>query len=147
MKVGDVMTRGVELVPPDATVQEAAVSMADLDVGAVLVGSEGAVEGVLTDRDIILRVVVEGLDSATIPVRDVMSSSRLFACKEDETVESAFRKMSEHQVRRLPVFDAGGRLTGIVTLGDLTRIERDPGQALEALRTISEPHRSPKARA
>jgi CBS domain-containing protein len=141
------MTRGVELVPPDATIQEAAVSMADLDVGAVLVGSEGAVEGVLTDRDIILRVVVEGGDPAGVRVRDVMSSSRLFTCREDEAIESAFHKMSEHQVRRLPVFDGAGRLTGIVTLSDLTRIERNPGEALEALRTISEPHRRRKARA
>lgn len=141
------MTRGVELVRPDATIQEAAVTMADLDVGAVLVGSGGAVEGVLTDRDIILRVVVEGHHPASVRVREVMSSSRLFTCHEDEPIDAAFQRMSEHQVRRLPVFDGDGRLMGIVTLGDLTRIERNPGEALEALRTISEPHRSRKARA
>jgi CBS domain-containing protein len=146
MKVGDVMTTGVELVSPEATIQEAAVCMAELDVGAILVGADGKVEGVLTDRDVLLRVVVAGSDPKSVRVRDVMSSERLFTCRDDDGIEAAFHKMSEHQVRRLPVYDQEGRLKGIVTLGDLTRMEHDPGQALEALRMIAEPHRS-KARA
>ncbi|MFP5407496.1 MAG: CBS domain-containing protein, partial [Gammaproteobacteria bacterium] len=104
MKVADVMSRGVELVSPDATVQEAATRMAEDDVGAVLVGTDDRLEGVLTDRDIILRVVVDGRDARSVLVRNVMSST-LFACRESDTVEDAFREMSERQVRRLPVFD------------------------------------------
>lgn len=140
MRVADVMTRDLELVSPDATIQDAAVRMAEADIGAVLVGSDEALEGVLTDRDIILRVVVEGLDSTRVRVREVMSST-LFNCREDDTVDSAFRQMSEHQVRRLPVFDENDQLSGIVTLSDLSRLERDPQMSAEVLREIAEPHR------
>jgi CBS domain-containing protein len=134
------MSRGVELVSPDVTVQEAATRMAEDDVGAVLAGTDDKPEGILTDRDIILRVVVDGLDSTKLRVRDVMSST-LFTCREEDSVEDVFREMSERQVRRLPVFDQDGRLSGIVTLGDLGRLERDGRLASEALREIAEPHR------
>jgi CBS domain-containing protein len=140
MKVADVMTRGVELVSPDATVQEAAVRMAEADVGAVLIGSDDKLEGILTDRDIILRVVVDGRDSTSTRVGEVMSST-LFSCLEEDKVDAAFREMSERQVRRLPVYDADGNLTGIVTLSDLSRLERDPQMTSEVLREIAEPHR------
>lgn len=140
MKVGDVMTRGVEPISPEATIQQAAVCMAEHDIGAILVGSPEAIEGIITDRDILFRVVVEGRSAQSVRVREIMSSS-LFTCREDDPVELAFREMSEHQIRRLPVLDDDGHLVGIVTLGDLARRERDPQEALEALRTISEPHR------
>ena len=140
MQVAEVMSRGVDLVSPDATVQEAATRMAENDVGAVLVGKEDALEGILTDRDILLRAVVDGRDVTRVPVRDVMSST-LYTCREDDTIEDAFRQMRERQVRRLPVLDAAGALTGIVTLSDLGRLERDPRRASEALREIADPHR------
>lgn len=140
MRVADVMSREVELVSPDATVQEAATAMAEYDVGAVLVGSGENLEGVLTDRDIILRAVVDGKNPAELSVRDIMSST-LFTCRENDTLEDAFRIMSERQVRRLPVLDADGRLAGIVTLSDLGRLERDPQQASEILRELADPHR------
>lgn len=140
MRVADVMSREVELVPPDATVQEAAVAMAEYDVGAVLVGIGDTLEGVLTDRDIILRAVVDGKNPAELSVRDIMSST-LFTCRDDDTLEDAFRIMSERQVRRLPVLDADGHLAGIVTLSDLGRLERDPQRVSETLRELAEPHR------
>lgn len=140
MKVADVMSRGVDLVPPGATVQEAAMKMAEEDIGAVVVGTDDELEGMLTDRDIILRAVVEGRDIATLLVRDLMSST-VFTCREDDNVEDAFREMSERQVRRLPVLDGGGRLVGIVTLSDLGRLNRDPRRTSEALREMAEPHR------
>ena len=140
MKVAEVMTRGVDLIPPDATVQEAATRMAENDVGAVLVGRDDAVVGILTDRDVLLRAVVEGLDPTRVQVRDVMSST-VFTCREADPVEAAFREMSERQVRRLPVLDAAGALTGVVTLSDLCRHERDPLRASQTLREIAEPHR------
>ena len=145
MKVGDVMTRGVEPISPEATIQHAAICMAEQDVGALLVGSQEAVEGIITDRDILLRVVVEGRSPKRVRVRDAMSST-LFTCREDDPVERAFAELSEHQIRRLPVLDGDGRLVGIVTLGDLAKRERDPHGALEALRSISEPHRGHSVR-
>lgn len=144
MKVADVMSLGVELVPADATVQEAALRMAEEDVGAVLVGTPEAVQGILTDRDIILRLVVDGRNPAEVRVREIMSST-LFTCRQDDGVEDAFRQMSERQVRRMPVLDESGQLIGIVTLSDLAKFEPDPGQKVEALRRIAEPHRNQTA--
>lgn len=140
MRVADVMSREVELVSPEATVQEAATAMAEYDVGAVLVGAGRSPEGILTDRDILLRAVVDARNPAELRVKDIMSST-LFTCREDDTLEDAFRIMSARQVRRLPVLDADGNLVGIVTLSDLGRLERDPQRASEALRELAEPHR------
>lgn len=140
MKIADVMTRGVELVPATATVRDAAEKMAEYDVGAVLVGTEDDLQGILTDRDIILRVVVPGRDVTGVTVADVMSSS-LYTCREDDSVETVFREMVEHQVRRLPVLDAAGVLAGIVALSDLGRHDRDAVRVSETLRDIAEPHR------
>ena len=140
MKVAEVMTRGVDPVDPSATVQEAATQMAELDVGAVIVGKEGVLEGILTDRDIILRVVVDARNPAEVAVRDVMSA-RLFSCREDDAVEAAFIEMRDRQIRRMPVYDENGSATGIVTLSDLARAVQGPEQLQETLRQISEPHR------
>jgi CBS domain-containing protein len=140
MKVAEVMTRGVDAIDPSASVQEAATQMAELDVGAVLVGVDGMLEGVLTDRDIILRVVVDGKNPGEVAVRDVMSS-RVFSCREDDPVESALVEMRERQIRRMPVLDESGRATGIVVLSDLAKAVQGPEQLQETLRQISEPHR------
>jgi CBS domain-containing protein len=142
MKVAEVMSRGVDPVDPSASVQQAAMQMAELDVGAVMVGTEAGLEGVLTDRDIILRLVVDGRNPAEVEVRDVMSST-LFTCKADDSVEDVFAIMRERQVRRLPVYD-GDVPVGIVTMSDLAKsisTEAEPEQVKEALRDISEPHR------
>src|SRR5690606_37478854 len=93
-----------------------------------------------TDRDIILRAIVDGRNPAELRVGDIMSTT-LFTCREDDTLEDAFAIMSERQVRRLPVLDADGRLVGIVTLSDLGRLERDPQRISETLRERAEPHR------
>ncbi|HRO59354.1 MAG TPA: CBS domain-containing protein [Burkholderiaceae bacterium] len=140
MKVADVMTRGLDLMSPDDTVQQAAVKMAEADIGAILVGTAEALAGILTDRDIILRLVIDGLSSAEVRVRDIMSST-LFTCRENDSLEQAFAQMSDHQVRRLPVLDEADRLVGIVTLSDLCRQEPDAQRTSELLRAIAEPHR------
>jgi CBS domain-containing protein len=125
LRVSDLMTRGVEFVAADATVQEAAVRMAEQDIGAVLVGSVERVEGVLTDRDILLRLVVNGIDPARILVREVMSTT-LFTCAPDASLEEALRDMQERQVRRLPVVDARGCVVGIVVRSALLRAAAAP---------------------
>lgn len=141
MRVAEVMTRGVDPVAPSATVQQAATQMAELDVGAVLVGDENGFVGILTDRDVILRVVVEGRHPAEVTVSEVMTDG-LFSCKEDDTVESVLAAMRERQVRRMPVLDEAGKTVGIVALSDLAKGISGPEQLQEAIRSISEPHRS-----
>ncbi len=139
--VSEVMTRGIDPVDPSATVQEAATQMAELDVGAVLVGTAEALEGILTDRDIIVRVVVEGRNPAEVQVREVMSPT-VFSCKPDDSVEGAFAHMRERQIRRMPVLDESGRPVGVVTMSDVAKRVASPEQMREALRDISEPHRN-----
>ncbi|MGH6925862.1 MAG: CBS domain-containing protein [Propylenella sp.] len=144
MRVAEVMSRGVDPVAPTATVQEAATQMAEFDFGAVVVGDENALVGILTDRDIIIRVVVEGLHPAEVAVKDVMSGE-VFSCKEDDSVEEVLAQMRERQIRRMPVLDETGKLVGIVALSDLARGISGPEQIQETIRLISEPHRSREA--
>jgi CBS domain-containing protein len=134
MKVGEVMTRGVEFVPADATIQDAATTMAEHDIGAVLVGSAERAAGILTDRDIILRVVVDGRNPAELRVGDAMSST-LFTCRADDPIEAALEEMAERQVRRLPVLDDEGVLVGIVARSDLLHAIAGPEAAPGGSRT------------
>ena len=119
MQVKDVMTRGAECVRPDDTLQAAAQKMKALDVGPLPVcGENDRLVGMLTDRDIVLRAVAEGLDARTAKVRDAMTEGITY-CYEDDTVADAARCMSEEQIRRLVVLNRDKRLVGIVSRGDL----------------------------
>lgn len=118
--VADLMSRDVEFLAPAATVQEAAELMGEIDVGALPVGTAARLEGVVTDRDILYRVVAAGLDPAHTPVRDVLSRP-VIACTEGDTVQQAMDLMAAHHIRRLPVLDGEGAVTGWITLADLAR--------------------------
>lgn len=121
MMVRDAMVEDVTVVASDTTVDAAAQIMAELDVGALPVGRLGAPpEGVITDRDILLRVVAARRDPRTTRIGEVMST-RLFCCHAEDDAEAVLRGMARHQVRRMPVIDAEGRLAGIVTRSDLDR--------------------------
>ena len=114
MRVSELMLRDVTLVPPEDTVQNAAQAIADIDSRVILVGVEDRIVGVLTIRDILIRLVVAGLDPATTTVSQVMSSS-LFTCSEEDTAEAVAERMAEHRIEQMPVLDAGGRLVGMIT--------------------------------
>src|SRR5437763_12117652 len=114
MRVSEVMLRDVTLVPAEDTVQNAAQAIADIDSRVILVGAEDRVAGVLTIRDILIRLVAAGLDPTATPVSQVMSSS-LFTCTEEDAAESVAARMAEHHVEQMPVLDAGGRLVGMIT--------------------------------
>lgn len=120
MKVSEVMTGGVEFIDPAVPVTEAAELMGELDVGSLPVGTAEALEGVVTDRDILYRVVARGLDPTSVPVREVMTTP-VVGCDTDDSVQSVLDAMAAHHVRRMPVRDARGRTVGWVTLGDLSR--------------------------
>jgi CBS domain-containing protein len=101
-------------------VWQAAVSMGELDVGGLPVGTAEHAEGVLTDRDILYRVVARGLDPASVRVDEVMSRP-LVACRPDDTLHAAMDLMAGNHIRRLAVQDEGGTVVGWLTLSDLSR--------------------------
>ncbi|MFD8995835.1 CBS domain-containing protein [Streptomyces abikoensis] len=125
-KIRDIMTGVPVTVGPQMTVAEVARRMRDEDIGAVLVAEEGRLRGLVTDRDLVVRVLAEG-GAQDRTVADACSEE-LVSVGPDDEVEDAVRLVREHAVRRLPVVE-GDRPVGIVSLGDLA-IERDPGSAL-----------------
>jgi CBS domain-containing protein len=136
MKVSEVMTRDVQTIRPEDPVQQAASFMLSADAGSIPVTDGDRLIGMITDRDIAVRGIAKGYGPDT-PVRELMTDDVICA-REDDNVEDIASKMSEAQVRRLPVIDGNERLCGIVSLGDLSR-ETDGGTATEALEGVSEP--------
>ena len=120
MIVADLMTRDIELVTPGTTIAEAAEVMGDLGVGALPVGSVEDLQGILTDRDILFRVVARGLNTKTVTVGDVMTTT-IFSCRPEDSLTTALNLMGARNLRRLPVLDVNGRIIGLVTLSDLSR--------------------------
>ena len=133
----DVMTPDVVVISPDSTIAEAAKQMRDGDFGLLPVGENDRMIGAISDRDIVIRAVAEGLDGSTT-VREVMTEGIRW-CFEDQSIDEAATLMSEHQIRRLPIINREKRLVGIVALGDLAANTESSGQASEALADISEP--------
>ncbi len=134
MKIRDVMTRQVQTVTPDQTAQEAASFMLREDAGSMPVSDGGKLIGMITDRDIAVRGVARGFGPET-QVRELMTDNVVCARIDDDVEEVAMR-MSEAQVRRLPVLDENEQLCGIVSLGDLSR-EADDEIAQHALEGVS----------
>lgn len=120
MKVAEVMSTAVEFITGTAPVKEAAELMGELDVGALPVGNAGALDGIVTDRDLLFRVVAAGLDPNTALVRDVASRS-VIACRDTDDLRVAMDLMAANQIRRLPVMDDRGAVCGWVTLADISR--------------------------
>lgn len=133
MNVREIMTPDVVIAAPDDTLQHAAELMADIDSGALPVGENDRLVGMLTDRDITVRAVAAGKSPSECKVREVMSPDIKYVF-EDESIEDAARNMSELQVRRLPVLNRDKRLVGIVSLGDLSlKKQRAGGEALQGV--------------
>ncbi|MCK2219208.1 CBS domain-containing protein [Actinomadura sp. ATCC 31491] len=124
--VADVMTRHPAAVEAEQPVSVAAALMRDNDAGAVIVNDNGRMRGIVTDRDIAVRVVADDKGPQT-PVREACSAS-VEAVGPDTSIEQAVQLMRTHAVRRLPVVE-DGRAVGMVSIGDLA-MERDPDSAL-----------------
>ena len=138
MKVSEVMSRDVEFIDEEATVADAAVMMGELEVGALPVGTAERLQGIVTDRDILYRVVAKGLDSAAVRIREVMTRP-VIGCGEDEPIQAVMDLMASHHIRRMPVRDAAGVVTGWVTLADLSRrLLLDSGTLQASLREVTE---------
>ena len=121
----DLMTADPAFCDQDATVEEAARQMADENIGALPVCStEGRLTGVVTDRDLAVRIVAEGRDPATTKVADLLSGTEVVTIGADDSAEEAIRTMKDHAVRRLPVID-GTQLVGMVSQADIARAMPD----------------------
>jgi CBS domain-containing protein len=121
MRVHALMTRRVTGVHPATSIERAARLMEECDCGALpVIGDNGVLVGMITDRDIAIRIVARGRDARHAIVADCMSE-RVFACYANESVAECMRQMAHHQVRRMPVVDEHGRLVGIIAQGDLAR--------------------------
>ena len=134
-KISDFMTRNVQVVRPDESLQRAAQVMDELNVGSLPVCDQNGLVGMITDRDITVRATAAGLPGHT-QVADVMTGHARW-CTTDQTVQEAMQQMSDVQIRRLPVVDSDHQVVGIVSLGDLAT--RHQGHVAAALRRISDP--------
>ncbi|WP_421996626.1 CBS domain-containing protein [Reyranella sp.] len=145
MLVSDVMTREVETVPPEASLQQAAMAMEAIGVGSLPVCDGRRLVGTLTDRDIVVRGVATGRSPVEMLVRDCMTEDIVWAFA-DEDAEAVLARMRTLQVRRLAVVDRDRHLVGIVSLGDIATEPRaaDLREVGEAVAEISEPSRPQK---
>jgi CBS domain-containing protein len=136
-KVEDVMTERPRAATPLTTAEEAAQAMATEDVGALPVVEDGKVVGIVTDRDLVVRVMAQGLEPATTPVGQIASGDPVTVRPGDD-LENAVHLMAVHQVRRLAVVDESDVVVGVLAQADVARHagERQVGQVLES---ISEP--------
>jgi CBS domain-containing protein len=138
MQIREIMTRDVEVIRPDATLQEAARKMRDLDVGAIPVCDGRKLQGMLTDRDITIRSTAEGADPTQQRVMETMTPE-VYYCFENQTVEDVALLMMEKQVRRIPVINENRELVGIVAIGDVAVDHDDDEISGAALNEISKP--------
>jgi CBS domain-containing protein len=135
MLVKEVMTRKVEFVTNENTLQETAEKMKSLSVGElpIVIGNEAV--GIVTDRDIAIRGVAHGLDPKSAKVIETMSEG-IISCKENDSIESAAKTMGSQKVRRLPVMNENGEMSGMVSIGDLA-LNLDKALVGEVLMEIS----------
>jgi CBS domain-containing protein len=136
MQVQEIMTPTVHIADPNMTIRDAARRMRADNVGALPVGENDRLIGMVTDRDIVVRAVAEERSAGNTTIREVMSEGICY-CFEDNDIEEAAQMMAKHQVRRLPVLNRDKRLVGVVALADLGRSEEKAAE--DALKGISQP--------
>ena len=135
MKISDVMTRDVQVASPQDKVAEVARRMSEIDSGVMPIVDGERIVGVITDRDIVIRVVGENRDSE-IAVSEVMTTP-VETCQASESLKTATKKMADLQMRRLVIVDDAGKLAGILSLGDVAR-EQPSWTSGHVLEEISE---------
>ncbi len=135
-RIADIMSTDVSTIQPQESLRRAAQCMRELDVGSLPVWDGARLLGMLTDRDIVVRGIADGLDPDAACVSDIMTPE-VQTCAPEQDTEDVKRLMGRLRLRRLPIVDADQRLVGIVSLGDL--VVRQPGHIDQALRDICEP--------
>lgn len=138
MDIESAMHRGVDWASADTPVIEIARMMKTDDVGAVPVGKDDRLVGMITDRDIVLRVVAEGRDPHKVTAEEAMTPGIVY-CQTHQSVEDAIHLMEQKQIRRLPVLDEHKRMVGMLSLGDISHaVSRE--LAGEAIHAVAEHH-------
>ena len=138
MQVRDAMHAGVAWVGPETSINELARKMRDEDIGAIPIGENDRLIGMVTDRDLAIRALADGKDISKLTARDVMTTGIVY-CRTDQSLEDAVHLMEEKKIRRLPVIDKDKRLVGMLSLGD---ISHHGGRELsgELLHEVAAPH-------
>ena len=119
MKVHEMMHKGIESVAPETPVVTLAKKMMQHDIGAIPVGENDQLIGMVTDRDIIVRAVANGKDISKLTARDVMTKGMIY-CQDSDDVGDAVRIMESKKIRRLPVLNENKRMVGMLSLGDVS---------------------------
>jgi len=134
----EIMTSNVDIISRNASAEDAAMKMKHLNVGAIPICDGERLCGMVTDRDLVLRVMAEGLDPKQVRLSEA-TSSEVFFCYEDEDLEKASHVMSQKQIRRLPILSRAKKLVGIVSLGDLAVRGKDTQTSGDVLEQVSRP--------
>jgi CBS domain-containing protein len=138
MKVKDAMHKGVDWVSPDTPIIEIAKLMRDHDIGAVPIGENDRLVGMVTDRDIVCKGLAGAFDTGRATARDVMTEG-IHCCHEDDDLNKAVRHMETLKIRRLPVINKNKRMVGILSLGDVSHSAPDPLLS-EVVKRVSDHH-------
>ncbi|MBI1193486.1 MAG: CBS domain-containing protein [Bacteroidetes bacterium] len=138
MKVKQAMHKTVNWQPPGTSLSEIAKIMKKEDIGAIPIGENDRLIGMVTDRDIVVRGLSNGSNLSTLSARDVMTK-RVLYCHEDDDIKDAVSLMKKNQVRRLPVLNGDKRMTGMLSLGDVSH-STDHTVAGDLARAVSAHH-------
>lgn len=134
-RCSEIMTRSVKTATRAMSLQEVAALMRDGDMGSIPVVEDGKLVGIVTDRDIVVRGVADGRDTAT-PIGEVMTAE-VFSVRENDFVFEAIRLMGDRQVRRVPIVNDAGELVGIIAMADVALESEDEREIAETLEEIS----------
>ena len=136
MKVRDLMHSGVEIMAPDTPLKKIAERMREKDIGAIPVGDNGKLVGMVTDRDITVRAVAHGKDISQLTAHDVMTKG-VVCCRDTARIKDVVQMMEDKKVRRVPVTDENDNVVGMVSLGDIS----DAGKmSNDVMRAVSAHH-------
>lgn len=141
MKVDEIMTRDPHVIDPNTTIRDAARAMREDGVGALPVGENDRLIGMVTDRDIAMRAVAEDQAPGNTSVRSVMSEG-VYYCFDDVDASEAAEVMARHKVQRLPVVNREKRLVGVLAMADLAR--QDADALVKAMKSVAEPTQAPR---
>lgn len=137
MQAKELMSKKPEFLPPSATLKQAADQMRAHDYGFIPIGENDRLIGAVTDRDLAIKAVADGLDPNKKTIKEVMHKGIHF-CFEEDSLEEVVQKMEKLQVRRLVVLNKDKRMTGIISLGDIATRSKNPELCSELTEAVSQ---------